>query len=64
MAKDAVSLMDALKIGPRYKTSMGGMITQIIALDYQKGLSITPIMTTPGIQNDSLSDLLKNYLKQ
>ena len=35
---------------------MGGMITQIIALDYpQKVLSITPIMTTPGIQNKNLS---------
>ena len=58
MAKDAVSLMDALKIEKAHiiGASMGGMITQIIALDYpERVLSITPIMTSPGIQNESLS---------
>ncbi len=58
MAKDAVSLMDALKIEKAHiiGASMGGMITQIIALDYpEKVLSITPIMTSPGVQNESLS---------
>ncbi len=58
MAKDAVSLMDALKIEKAHiiGASMGGMITQIIALDYpERVLSITPIMTSPGIQNDNLS---------
>ena len=58
MAKDAVSLMDSLKIEKAHiiGASMGGMITQIIALDYpEKVLSITPIMTSPGIQNESLS---------
>ena len=58
MAKDAVSLMDSLKIEKAHiiGASMGGMITQIIALDYpDRVLSITPIMTSPGIQNQSLS---------
>jgi len=58
MAKDAVSLLDALNIEKAHiiGASMGGMITQIIALDYpERVLSITPIMTSPGIQNESLS---------
>ena len=58
MAKDAVSLMDSLNIEEAHivGASMGGMITQIIALDYPERVkSITPIMTTPGIQNESLS---------
>ena len=58
MAKDAVSLMDKLNIEKAHiiGASMGGMITQIIALDYpHRVLSITPIMTSPGIQNQSLS---------
>ena len=66
MAKDAVSLMDALKIEKAHVigASMGGMITQIIALDYpERVLSITPIMTTPGIQNDSLSGPTEEFLE-
>ncbi len=58
MAKDAVSLMDALNIEKAHiiGASMGGMITQIIALDYpDRVLSITSIMSSPGIQNQSLS---------
>ena len=58
MAKDAVSLMDSLNIEKAHivGVSMGGMITQIIAIDYPERVkSITPIMTTPGIQNESLS---------
>ena len=47
---------------------MGGMITQILALDHpEKVLTITPIMTSPGMQNDSLSgpteELLEAYKK-
>ncbi|MFL2768845.1 MAG: alpha/beta fold hydrolase [Gammaproteobacteria bacterium] len=66
MAKDAVSLMDALKIEKAHiiGASMGGMITQIIALDYpERVLSITPIMTSPGVQNDSLSGPTKELLE-
>jgi pimeloyl-ACP methyl ester carboxylesterase len=66
MAKDAVSLMDELKIEKAHiiGASMGGMITQIIALDYpEKVLSITPIMTSPGIQNESLSGPTKGLLE-
>ena len=65
MAKDAVSLMDALNIEKAHLVgaSMGGMITQIIALDYPERVkSITPIMTTPGIQNESLSGPSKELL--
>jgi pimeloyl-ACP methyl ester carboxylesterase len=66
MAKDAVSLMDALKIQKAHiiGASMGGMITQIIALDYpERVLSITPIMTSPGIQNDNLSGPTEELLE-
>ncbi len=66
MAKDAVSLMDFLKIEKAHiiGASMGGMITQIIALDYpEKVLSITPIMTSPGIQNEELSGPSKQLLE-
>ena len=66
MAKDAVSLMDSLKIEKAHiiGASMGGMITQIIALDYpERVLSITPIMTTPGIQNESLSGPTEELLE-
>ena len=66
MAKDAVSLMDLLNIEKAHiiGASMGGMITQIIALDYPERVkSITPIMTTPGIQNESLSGPSKDLLE-
>lgn len=66
MAKDAISLMDYLNIEKAHiiGASMGGMITQIIALDYpERVLSITPIMTTPGIQNKSLSGPSKALLE-
>ena len=65
MANDAVLLMDALNIKKAHivGASMGGMITQIIALDYPERVkSITPIMTTPGIQNKSLSGPSKDLL--
>ena len=66
MAKDAVSLMDSLRIEKAHiiGASMGGMLTQIIALDYpERVLSITPIMTTPGIQNESLSGPTEELLE-
>ena len=66
MAKDAISLMDVLKIEKAHiiGASMGGMITQIIALDYpERVLSITPIMTSPGVQNDNLSGPTKELLE-
>ncbi|MDA9724543.1 alpha/beta fold hydrolase [Gammaproteobacteria bacterium] len=66
MAKDAVSLMEALCIEKAHiiGASMGGMITQIIALEYpEKVMSITPIMTSPGIQNESLSGPTKDLLE-
>ncbi len=66
MAKDAVSLMERLEIEKAHiiGASMGGMITQIIALDYpEKVLSITPIMTSPGVQNESLSGPTKELLE-
>ena len=66
MAKDAVALMDVLKIKKAHiiGASMGGMITQIIALDYpERVLSITPIMTSPGVQNESLSGPTEELLE-
>ena len=58
MAKDAVGLMDYLEINKAHivGASMGGMITQVIGLDYpDRVLSLTPIMSSPGVRDDSLS---------
>ena len=66
MAKDAISLMEALCIEKAHiiGASMGGMITQIIALEYpEKVMSITPIMTSPGVQNESLSGPTEDLLE-
>ena len=52
MAKDAVCLMDHLNIERAHiiGASMGGMITQLLALDYpDRTLTITPIMSSPGM---------------
>jgi pimeloyl-ACP methyl ester carboxylesterase len=51
MARDAVGLLDALKIPKAHivGASMGGMIAQIIAAEYpQRTLSLTSIMSTSG----------------
>ena len=70
MAQDAVALLEVLNIKKAHiiGASMGGMITQILALDHpEKVLTIAPIMTSPGVQNDSLSgpteELLEAYKK-
>ena len=58
LENDVIRILDELNIEKAHivGASMGGMITQIIALDYPERVkSITPIMTTPGIQNESLS---------
>lgn len=60
MAKDAVCLMDHLKIEKAHiiGASMGGMITQLIALDYpDRTLTITPIMSSPGMGDPDLSNM-------
>ena len=52
MASDAVALMDHLNIQKAHiiGASMGGMIAQVIGLDYpERVLSLTPIMSSPGI---------------
>ena len=52
MASDAVGLMDHLNIQKAHiiGASMGGMITQVIGLDYpDRASSLTPIMSSPGI---------------
>lgn len=51
MAKDAVSLLDALKIKQAHIVggSMGGMIAQIVATNYpERTLSLTSMMATDG----------------
>ena len=58
MAQDAVGLMDYLQINKAHivGASMGGMITQVIGLDYpDRALSLTPIMSSPGVRDNSLS---------
>ena len=58
MAKDAISLMDFLNIDKAHivGASMGGMITQVIGLDHpERALSLTPIMSSPGMGDPDLS---------
>ena len=58
MAKDAISLMDYLNIDKAHivGASMGGMITQVIGLDHpERTLSLTPIMSSPGMGDPDLS---------
>ena len=58
MAKDAISLMDYLNIDKAHivGASMGGMITQVIGLDHpERVLSLTPIMSSPGMGDPDLS---------
>ena len=60
MAKDAVCLMDHLNIEKAHiiGASMGGMITQLLALDYpDRTLTITPIMSSPGMGDPELSNM-------
>ena len=60
MAKDAISLMDHLKIDKAHivGASMGGMITQVIGLDHpERALSLTPIMSSPGMGDPDLSTM-------
>ena len=60
MAKDAVCLMDHLKIEKAHiiGASMGGMITQLLALDYpDRTLTITLIFSSPGMGDPDLSNM-------
>ena len=60
MAKDTVSLMDHLGIDKAHVVgaSMGGMITQVIGLDHpERALSLTPIMSSPGMGDPELSTM-------
>ena len=66
MAKDAICLMDHLGIDQAHivGASMGGMITQIIGLDYpERALSLTPIMSSPGLGDSSLSGMAPSLVE-
>ena len=66
MAKDAICLMDHLGIDKAHivGASMGGMITQIIGLDYpERALSLTPIMSSPGLGDSSLSGMAPSLVE-
>lgn len=66
MAKDAVCLMDHLNIEKAHiiGASMGGMITQLLALDYpDRTLTITPIMSSPGMGDPELSNMTPALVK-
>ena len=60
MANDAISVLDELNIDKAHiiGASMGGMITQLLALDYpDRVLTITPIMSSPGVGDPELSNM-------
>lgn len=60
MAEDAIALMDYLNIDKAHVVgaSMGGMISQVISLDYpERVLTLTPIMSSPGIGDSELSGM-------
>ena len=66
MAKDAIALMDHLNIDKAHivGASMGGMITQIIGLDYpERTLTLTPIMTSPGMGDPNLTGMTPSLVK-
>ena len=66
MAKDAICLMDHLEIDQAHivGASMGGMITQIIGLDYpERALSLTPIMSSPGVGDPNLSGVAASLVE-
>ena len=66
MAKDSVCLMDHLNIERAHiiGASMGGMITQLLALDYpDRTLTITPIMSSPGMGDPELSNMTPALVK-
>jgi pimeloyl-ACP methyl ester carboxylesterase len=66
MAKDAICLMDHLGIEQAHivGASMGGMITQIIGLEYpERALSLTPIMSSPGVGDASLSGIAPSLME-
>ena len=66
MATDTVHLMNHLNIDKAHiiGASMGGMISQLLALDYpERVISITPIMSSPGIGDSALSNMSPNMIK-
>lgn len=66
MAKDVICLMDHFEIEKAHiiGASLGGMITQLIALDYpDKVLSLTPIMTSPGMGDPTLSNMTSQMIQ-
>ena len=66
MAADTVHLMNHLDIDRAHivGASMGGMISQLLALDYpERVISITPIMSSPGIGDPALSNMSPNMIK-
>ena len=63
MATDTVSLMRELGIHHAHVIggSMGGMIAQLVALDYPEHVqSLTPIMSTPGYGDADLPGMTKD----
>ena len=66
MAKDTISLMNYLNINQAHVVgaSMGGMIGQVIALDYpERVLTLTSIMSTPGFDTEGLPGPTSEYME-
>ena len=67
MAKDAISLMNYLQIDKAHivGASMGGMIAQIIALDYSdRVMTLVPIMSSPGMGDPSLPGMTVEFTEK
>ena len=65
MADDAVGLLDALGIDAAHMVgaSMGGMIAQLVATRYpERTLSLTSIMSSPGMNDPALEPLNRERL--
>lgn len=67
MAKDAIGLMDYLQIDKAHivGASMGGMIAQIIALEYSdRALTLIPIMSSPGMGDPNLPGMTVEFTEK
>ncbi len=67
MANDAIAILDTVKVekAPVAGVSLGGMIGQTFRLEHpERALSLTSIMSTPGIMDTTLPSINMNCVKE